>query len=118
MPREYHYTWTYDLHSTPEALWPLASDTNRFHRDTGLPPMQMLGIEHRVKRVRFRLPLVRIEWDEEPFEWTYPFRFGILRRYRTGPLTEMRVDCRLDRLEPGGTLAQIAQRKRVQVRDE
>ncbi|NOH04801.1 MAG: adenylate/guanylate cyclase domain-containing protein [Chloroflexi bacterium] len=84
MAQEYHYTWTWDLASTPEALWPLVSDTNRFNRDTGLPPMQMLGIQNGVKRVKFKFP-VRVEWEEEPFEWTYPYRFGILRRYRTGP---------------------------------
>ena len=101
MPNEFHYKWEWDLASSPEALWPLASDTNRFNRDTGLPPMQLLGIQNRVKQVKFKVPLVNIVWDEEPFEWTYPYRFGILRRYRTGPLQEMRVDCRLERRDAG-----------------
>ena len=103
MAKEYHYTWTWDLTSPPEALWPLVSDTNRFNRDTGLPPMQLLGISNGVKLVKFKIPLFRVEWEEEPFEWTYPYRFGILRRYRKGPLAEMRVDCRLERLQPSGT---------------
>lgn len=103
MANEYHYLWTWDLTASPEALWPLVSDTNRFNRDTGLPPMQMLGIQNGVKQVKFKLPLLSIEWEEEPFEWTYPYRFGVLRRYRTGPLAEMRVDCRLERMNPTGT---------------
>jgi class 3 adenylate cyclase len=103
MAHEHHYLWTYDLKSSPEALWPLASDTNRFNRDTFLPPMQLIGIENKIRRVKFKIPIIRIEWDEEPFEWTYPQRFGVLRRYRTGPLKEMRVDCRFERLEPSGT---------------
>jgi adenylate cyclase len=103
MSREYYYTWTYNLQSTPETLWPLVSDTNRFNRDSGLPPMQLLGIQNRIKHVKFKIPLINIEWDEEPFEWTYPYRFGILRRYLTGPLTEMRIDCRLENKESGGT---------------
>ena len=103
MTKEYHYLWTWDLKSSPEALWPLVSDTNRFNRDTGLPPMQLLGISHGVKLVKFKVPIVQVEWEEEPFEWTYPYRFGVLRRYRKGPLTEMRVDCRLERLQPSGT---------------
>lgn len=103
MPKDYHYKWEWDLAASPEALWPLVSDTNRFNRDTGLPPMQLLGIENRVKRVKFKIPLIDVIWDEEPFEWTYPYRFGILRRYRTGPLAEMRVDCRLERRDPSGT---------------
>jgi adenylate cyclase len=103
MTREYHYQWVWDFESSPEALWSLVSDTNRFNRDTGLPPMQLLGIENGVKLVKFKIPFVNVEWEEEPFEWTYPYRFGILRRYRKGPLAEMRVDCRLERLEPSGT---------------
>jgi len=103
MAKEYHYTWTWDLASSPEALWPLVSDTNRFNRDTGLPPMELLGISNGIKLVKFKIPLIRVEWEEEPFEWTYPYRFGILRRYRKGPLAEMRVDCRLERLQPSGT---------------
>src|SRR5688572_15006846 len=74
MPREYHYTTIYELQSNPEALWPFVSDTNRFNRDTGLPPMQLLGIENKIKRVKFKVPLI-----------------------------EMRVDCRLERLTPSGT---------------
>lgn len=103
MAKEFHYTWTWDLESSPEALWPFVSDTNRFNRDTGLPPMELLGISNGVKLVRFKFPLLRVEWEEEPFEWTYPYRFGILRRYTKGPLAEMRVDCRLERLHPSGT---------------
>ena len=41
--------------------------------------------------------------EETPFEWVRPWRFGVVRRYTRGPLSEMRV---LVRLEPadGGTL--------------
>lgn len=103
MANDYHYLWTWDLSSSPEALWPLVSDTNRFNRDTGLPPMQLLGFNNGIKLVKFKVPIVEIEWEEEPFEWTYPHRFGVLRRYRKGPLAEMRVDCRLERLQSSGT---------------
>jgi len=103
MSREYHYTTVHDLQASPEALWPFVSDTNRFNRDTGLPPMQLLGIQNKIKRVKFKVPLIDVQWEEEPFEWTYPYRFGILRRYLNGPLIEMRVDCRLERLSPSGT---------------
>jgi class 3 adenylate cyclase len=104
MPKEYHYEWIYDLQSTPEALWPLVADTNRFNRDTGLPPVVLLGVENGVRRVKFKIPLIRIEWEEEPFEWTYPTGFGIVRRYRNGPLKEMRVDVQLKRKDKGTQL--------------
>jgi hypothetical protein len=66
-------------------------DTNRFNRDTtGLPPMKLLSVSNGVKRVKFDVSLIRVEWDEESFEWTYPYHFGILRHCKTGPLKEMR----------------------------
>src|SRR5688500_2715591 len=103
MLREYHYTTIYELQSNPEALWPFVSNTNRFNRDTGLHTMQLHGIENKIERVKFTVPLIDVQWEEEPFEWTYPYRFGILRRYLNGPLIEMRVDCRLERVTPSGT---------------
>ncbi len=103
MPQEFHYSWNFDLQSPPEALWPLVSDTNRFNRDAGFPPMELLGIKNGARHVRFKIPFYRMDWDEEPFEWIYPYRFGILRRFHHGPLAEMRVDCRLERCEPSGT---------------
>ena len=103
MAREYHFQWQWDLISTPEALWPFISDTNRFNRDTGLPSVQLLGIENGVRHLRFHFPLPFIEWDEEPFEWTYPYALGIDRRYRGGPMAEMRVEITLEPRADGGT---------------
>lgn len=97
MPQEFHYQWSWDFNASPEALWPLVSDTNRFNRDTGLPPMELLGIRAGVKRVRWKIPFLPIEWEEEPFDWVYPHHFGILRRFKTGPLAEMRVSVDLAR---------------------
>jgi len=103
MANEFHYLWTWDFEASPEALWPLASDTNRFNRDTGLPPMELLGIREGVKRVRWKIPLYPIEWEEEPFDWIYPHHFGILRRFKNGPVAEMRVSVELERASSGGT---------------
>ncbi|GAB4448419.1 MAG: hypothetical protein OHK0041_08840 [Anaerolineales bacterium] len=103
MPQEFHFSWQWDLESPPEALWTLASDTNRFNRDTGQPEVEMLGNVKGVKRMRMKLPLLRVEWEEEPFEWTYPYSFGVVRRYSAGPLEEMRVGVTLAPLENGGT---------------
>jgi class 3 adenylate cyclase len=103
MAREFQYSWKWDLEPSPEALWPLVSDTNRFNRDTGQPPMQLLGFHAGVRRVRWKIPLFPIEWEEEPFDWIYPYHFGILRRFKTGPLAEMRVSVELARTEQGGT---------------
>ena len=103
MANEFHYTWTWDFDAAPEALWPFVSDTNRFNRDTGLPPMELLGIKDGVKRVQWKIPLMPIEWQEEPFDWVYPYHFGILRRFKNGPFAELRVSANLTRTPSNGT---------------
>jgi class 3 adenylate cyclase len=106
--REFHYRWEYDLRASPQALWPLVSDTNRFNRDAGLPDVSTQGASEAVGGVgRRRLKLKKlglgVEWEEEPFEWVRPFRFGVVRRYRSGPVAEMRVAAELTEREDGGT---------------
>ncbi|HEX8149160.1 MAG TPA: DUF5939 domain-containing protein [Pyrinomonadaceae bacterium] len=106
--REFHYRWEYDLRASPQALWPLVSDTNRFNRDAGLPDVSAQGSSEAAGSVgRRRLKLkklgVGVEWEEEPFEWVRPFRFGVVRRYRSGPVEELRVAAELSEREGGGT---------------
>ena len=99
--REFHYRWEYDLSASPQALWPLVSDTNRFNRDAGLPDVSAQGSTEAggpVVRRRFKLKKLGlgVEWEEEPFEWVRPFRFGVVRRYKTGPVAEARVTAQLE----------------------
>ena len=94
--REFHYRWEFDLESSPEQLWPLVADTNRFNRDTGLPSVEAVKSEsQKSKNARRRLRLkafgIPVEWEEQPFEWNRPTRFGVLRRYTKGPMAELRV---------------------------
>lgn len=103
---ELHYRWEWRLRSTPEQLWPLVSDTNRFNRDTGLPAVRRVpdaAQRNARQRLGFSRFGVRLEWDEEPFEWVRPYRFGVRRRYRAGPVAAMQVRAELQRLPDGGT---------------
>jgi class 3 adenylate cyclase len=101
-----HYQWEWLLQSSPAELWPLVADTNRFNRDVGLPAVQALGGPKGQARhtLGFSLLGVPIEWDEEPFEWERPRRFGVLRTYRRGPLASMRVRVELQPQPAGGAL--------------
>jgi len=103
MAKEFYFHWQWDFKSSPEALWPFVSDTNRFNRDTGQPEVEMLSNMMGTKKLRMKLPLIKVEWDEEPFEWTYPYSFGIVRTYSKGPIDEMRVQVNLDSLPEGGS---------------
>jgi class 3 adenylate cyclase len=101
--RELSYDWTWVLPASAEDLWPLASDTNRFNRDAGLPPVEDLRtpderLANARRRLRLRVKGVTLEWEELPFEWLRPFSFGVVRRYSRGPLVEMRVHATLEPL--------------------
>jgi class 3 adenylate cyclase len=108
--QEFHYQWEWRLRSSPAALWPLVSDTNRFNRDTAVPAVEArdahagglpLPNGRRLLRL-YRLGLP-VEWEEEPFEWVRPYRFGVVRRYSRGPVAEMRVLAELTAQPAGGT---------------
>jgi adenylate cyclase len=103
MAKEFHFRWQWDIKSSPEVIWPLASNTNRFNRDTWQPEVEIIDNVMGIKHVRMKIPIIRVQWEEEPFEWTYPYSFGIVRRYSKGPLDEMRVKADFDALPEGGT---------------
>jgi class 3 adenylate cyclase len=103
--RELHYHWEYNLKASPEQLWPFVADTNRFNRDTGVPSVEPARTtRERLRNARRRLRLsmygMAVEWEEQPFEWIKPSRFGVTRTYSKGPITEMRA---LAELTPGAT---------------
>src|SRR5205085_12067193 len=94
--REFHYRWEYDLESSPQQLWPLVSDTNRFNRDTGVPEVETVssvgrGLRNARRRLRLSAFGIPVEWEEQPFEWVRPRLFGVVRRYSSGPMQELRV---------------------------
>lgn len=104
---EFHYRWEWQLQSNPETFWQLISNTNRFNRDTRVPSIEMLpgdtplsNARHKIRLAPFGVP---IELVEEPFEWIRPYRYGVVRRYTTGPVGEMRVRVELIPREDGGT---------------
>jgi class 3 adenylate cyclase len=128
------YEWEWELAAPLERLWPLVADTDRFNRDTGLPHVtdardpdepRRLGERH----LQIRVAGVPIEWDESPFQWVAPNRFEVVRRYRRGPLREMRVELELEargadrtllkyrvRAKPRGILGAIAVPLQIGVR--
>ena len=107
---EFHYRWEYDLKSNPEQLWPFVADTNRFNRDTGLPSLDPEVEKKSGGRtlLRFSTFGMAVEWEEEPFEWLRPSRFGITRRFNKGPLAELRVLAELSPRPGGGTNGAVA----------
>jgi adenylate cyclase len=106
--REQNYRWEFALKASPEKLWPFVADTNRFNRDTGVPAVQPArGTKQRLRNARRRLQLsiygMSVEWEEQPFEWLRPSRFGVFRSYSKGPMAELRALAELKPRADGGT---------------
>ncbi|HEY6230762.1 MAG TPA: adenylate/guanylate cyclase domain-containing protein [Pyrinomonadaceae bacterium] len=106
--QELHYRWEYDLKADPDKLWPFVADTNRFNRDTGVPSVEAAETKKgRLRNARRRLRLsmygMAVEWEEQPFEWIKPSRFGVARSYSKGPIMELRALAELVPRAGGGT---------------
>jgi adenylate cyclase len=105
--REYHKRWEFDLKSSPERLWPYIADTNRFNRDTGVPQIEVGAADKQLRNARRKIRLgfygLPVEWEEQPFEWVKPFRFGVERVYSKGPLARLRMRAELSPNSGGGT---------------
>ncbi len=105
--REYHKRWEFDLKSSPEKLWPFIADTNRFNRDTGVPQIDIDKRDKRLpnarRKVRLTLYGLPVEWEEQPFEWVKPHKFGVERVYSKGPLARLRMRAQLNEKPGGGT---------------
>ena len=105
--REFHFQWEFEFQATPEQLWPFVADTNRFNRDTKVPQLEIdadhKGMRNARRRVRLSIYGMPIEWEEQPFEWVKPFRFGIERVYSKGPMSRMKAFGVLTPIDSGRT---------------
>ncbi len=105
--RPHHSRWEFDLKSSPEDLWPFVADTNRFNRDTGVPKIEVDAGKQRLpnarRKVRLSIYGLPVEWEEQPFEWVRPKRFGVERVYSKGPMARLKVLAELEAKPEGGT---------------
>jgi hypothetical protein len=102
-----HYHFSFDLAASPEALWPLVSNTEKFNKAIGLPPVEFRdepdGAGGVVRTGRFRRLGMTLEWTEHPFEWVAPYRQSVLRTYTRGPFETLWNEVTLTRAPGGGT---------------
>jgi class 3 adenylate cyclase len=114
---EQHFRWVFELRAPPAALWPLVSNTDRFNRDCGYPPVVVMpaaanqgGKITNARRLRVKAVGIVIEWDELAFEWLAPVRYGVERTYHSGPVAKMIMECELAPRADGGTTLTYAMR--------
>jgi class 3 adenylate cyclase len=102
---ELHYRFAWSLSSTPEELWPLVADTNRFNLETGTPEVETSAgtAPPGYKSLELRVAGRSIPYREAPFQWVRPRRFGVGRTYGRGPFRALRVLVELTPSASGGT---------------
>lgn len=91
----------------PDALWPYVADTDRINRAAGIAEAKgtyEAGEGGRVLIGRAKQLGFSLEWVEHPFEHVAGERLGVLREYRSGPLSWLRSVVELAPAEGGGTL--------------
>lgn len=94
-------SWTLELSSSPEALWPFLSDTSSLNERLGLPEMEFEERDGHLYGSSGR-GLFRQEWVEVPWEWEVGKWLTAERRYRKGFALAVRVRYLLDDHD-GGT---------------
>ncbi|HHH27652.1 MAG TPA: hypothetical protein ENK57_04815, partial [Polyangiaceae bacterium] len=104
-PLRFEFQW--QLGSTPEALWPHVSNTERLNCAAGLDDVEWVlspGEGYVRTQGSFRAAGMKLSWTENPFEWVAPQRLGVVREYSSGPFEWLRNTVTLDPREGGGTL--------------
>ena len=74
------------LGSSPSALWPLVSNTNRLNRSVGMPENEVEPSKDFERVVRARLAGWTVAWRERPFDFVAGRGYTVVRAFENGPL--------------------------------
>lgn len=103
-----HFSWDWRLRSQPREIWPFITDTNRLFKDVKQPSIRQAHLSQSVDPEFIQLSYNGINryevWEEAPYEWEYPYRFGVKRCYRSGPYKSLRIQVDLHPSEQGSRL--------------
>jgi carbon monoxide dehydrogenase subunit G len=108
------FEWRWRFGAPPEVVWPVISDTERFNRAAGIPPVKFEMVSSPERGI-YRVGRVKegsrwVTWDEHPFDFEEPRRFSVLRRYHRGPVAEAEF---MADLAPEGGGSELTYRIRV-----
>jgi class 3 adenylate cyclase len=101
-------SWSWQLNALPKEIWPFITDTNRLLKDLQQPGIQKVQLRQSVDQDLTQLSYHGINryevWEEEPYEWEYPFRFGVVRHYQSGAYKDLKIQVDLKENETGTRL--------------
>ncbi|MEO1023740.1 MAG: adenylate/guanylate cyclase domain-containing protein [Bacteroidota bacterium] len=88
------FEWKLQVASSPTQLWPHLSDTNKLFKHLQLSPAVQTPVSRSLPDGFLELAHSKlnsyVNWEEEPFAWEKPYRFGVTRRYKAGLLRHIR----------------------------
>ena len=104
------YTFEWELQSSPAALWPFVSNTEKMNRAVGLAPVRF-EIESTTTKPpgstattgNQRVAGMQMKWREHPYEWIEGSRHVVLRVFEKGVLRWYVAEVTLERTPNGGT---------------
>jgi serine/threonine protein kinase/class 3 adenylate cyclase len=106
--------FVWEMKSSSRELWPFVSNTERFNRAIGVQAPQFsarFDPERGVRRFARMHRIVNFIWEEHPFEWVEPRRFGVLREFQAGLIVWFMSLVELEPGTAGGT--RLTQRIRM-----
>lgn len=104
----FHFCWEFRLQASPTEFWPYIANTDHLNGHVGQPavddrPGSRVTLKNGRRLLQFALPGAPIQWEEEPFEWIYPHRWSVMRRYSRGPMLAMQVMVEIQAAPAGGS---------------
>ena len=101
------FSFTWEMKSSPEELWPFVSNTERLNRAINLPSvafsMRRNAAGQRQRIAEARIGGIQMQWLEHMFEWIEARRMSVLREFESGPVCWMTSVVELNRRADGGT---------------
>lgn len=86
--QRHYFNWSIQLKAKPELLWPLVSDTNAIFRLMGFGSIKKTQLSRSAPKGFLGITNARLSsylhWEQEPYIWEKPFRFGTIRHYKIG----------------------------------
>jgi len=88
------FTWSIQLSASPEELWPFVSDTNQIFRLLGAPSVKKTQLTRSAPKGFIEVTNSHLSsyslWEQEPYFWEKPYRYGTTRNYKVGLIKQMK----------------------------
>lgn len=92
--QQFQFTWSVQLTASAQKLWPFVSNTNMLFKLLHFPSVKKTALTRSTPKGFVEVTNARLSsyltWEQEPYVWESPYRFGTNRYYKTGLLKNLR----------------------------